>query len=173
MKIKDEIKAVMGLTQGEMAMLLGISESQWSMYKSSQRDLPLVAKLRLFSLMREVKNTKEVADDAKLFLKTEEKKMQKQLNRELETIKLKRYRLQNEIEILENQRSECFAALVTAALIEKGVDEVDSTLASLIQGRVKIMLDKPGMHKLELTKFKLENLDILEDKIIQRLKFVE
>lgn len=172
-KEKDVMKPVLGLTQSEIARLLGISVSHWSMYKSSKREISFASKIRLFSLMGEVKNVKEVPDATKSFLKTEEMKIQKQLKSELQTIKLKRYRIQKAIETLENQRKECLAALVAATVIENGFDGVDKALASSIQSRAKKMLDKRSMHKLEMTKLKLENLNLLEHQIIKRLKLGE
>jgi transcriptional regulator with XRE-family HTH domain len=44
---KETIRAMLGLTQQEMAMLLNVSRGQWSMYESNRRNLPLAASLRL------------------------------------------------------------------------------------------------------------------------------
>lgn len=44
---RETIRAMLGLTQQEMAMLLNVSRGQWSMYESNRRNLPLAASLRL------------------------------------------------------------------------------------------------------------------------------
>ncbi len=51
MKKQTTLTALLGLSQHEAAMLLGVSRSQWSMYESGQRDLPLHAKELLAALL--------------------------------------------------------------------------------------------------------------------------
>ena len=51
MKDRSDIKTILGLTQNEMGMLLGMPRSNWSMFKSGQRDIPLPAKEQLAHLM--------------------------------------------------------------------------------------------------------------------------
>jgi transcriptional regulator with XRE-family HTH domain len=41
MKKTDTLSALLGLTQGQMALLLQVHPSQWSMYESGKRNLPL------------------------------------------------------------------------------------------------------------------------------------
>ncbi|UPT69533.1 MAG: helix-turn-helix transcriptional regulator [Flavobacterium sp. JAD_PAG50586_2] len=50
MKKTDTLSALLGLTQGEMALLLRVHPSQWSMYESGRRNIPLKAK-QVLSIM--------------------------------------------------------------------------------------------------------------------------
>ena len=50
MKKEDTICPLLGIRQEDMAMLLGITRAQWSMYESGKRDLPTNASI-LFSEM--------------------------------------------------------------------------------------------------------------------------
>lgn len=47
MRKNETIRALLGLTQQEMAMLLKVSRSQWSHYEMGIRNLPSAANLRL------------------------------------------------------------------------------------------------------------------------------
>ena len=51
MKKIHPIRSLLGLTQLDIAMLLGISRSRWSVFEIGKRDLPLGAKQRLAELL--------------------------------------------------------------------------------------------------------------------------
>lgn len=51
MKKEQTITALLGVSQQDVAMLLGVSRSQWSMFESGQRDLPLHAKQLLGEIL--------------------------------------------------------------------------------------------------------------------------
>ncbi len=51
MKSNKEIRTIMGLSHREMASVLGVSISQWSMYQCGQRNLPLHATQLLAELL--------------------------------------------------------------------------------------------------------------------------
>jgi len=51
MKKKETTRAMLGLTQQEMAMVLNVSRGQWAMYESGKRNLPAAAGLRLNEMM--------------------------------------------------------------------------------------------------------------------------
>lgn len=54
MKKIHPIRSLLGLKQLDIAMLLGISRSRWSVYEIGKRDLPLGAKQRLGELLMHV-----------------------------------------------------------------------------------------------------------------------
>lgn len=51
MKKNTTITALLGVTQHDMATLLGVSRSQWSMYELGKRDLPLAAQQLLAAML--------------------------------------------------------------------------------------------------------------------------
>ena len=51
MKKEQTITAILGITQQDAAMLLGVNRSQWSMFESGKRDLPLAAKQLLAEML--------------------------------------------------------------------------------------------------------------------------
>ena len=61
MKKENELRKLLGISQIEMAMLLQISRSQWSMFEIGQRDLPLAAKQLLAELLQYLQTTEAQA----------------------------------------------------------------------------------------------------------------
>lgn len=55
MKKQSSITALLGLRQQDVAMLLQVHPSQWSMYESGKRDLPLAAKQLLAEILTYLK----------------------------------------------------------------------------------------------------------------------
>lgn len=60
MKNETSISAQFGVTQQEMAMLLGVSRSLWSLYELGKRDLPLSATLLLNDLMTKTRDHQSI-----------------------------------------------------------------------------------------------------------------
>ncbi len=56
MKKETTITQLLGITQQDAAMLLGVSTSQWSMYSSGKRDLPAPAMALLAEMLAYVKS---------------------------------------------------------------------------------------------------------------------
>ncbi len=56
MKKETTLTKLLGITQQEAAMLLGVSTSQWSMYSSGKRDLPAPAMALLAEMLAYVKS---------------------------------------------------------------------------------------------------------------------
>ncbi|MGH2667353.1 hypothetical protein [Flavobacterium sp.] len=165
------IKNILGLTQEEMGMVLGISISQWKMYKSGKRDIPLSAKEHLTALLRETQNKNQIAEETKQFIKVEQQKAKEKLQQECLKIEIRLHRLEREISNLNNQRSECFAALEVVALLESHkIKSVDTLLASCIKSRALKTLNNHSLFKMEQMQLQKESLEILKAKIKKRLK---
>jgi transcriptional regulator with XRE-family HTH domain len=56
MKNEVTISELLGVSQIEMSILLKINRSQWSMYESGKRDLPVDAKLKMSEMLKHVQN---------------------------------------------------------------------------------------------------------------------
>lgn len=51
MKYNNNIKTLLGIKQKDIALLLQVTRSQWSMYEIGKRDLPVAAKLKLANML--------------------------------------------------------------------------------------------------------------------------
>lgn len=56
MKNEVTISELLGVSQIEMSILLKINRSQWSMYESGKRGLPVDAKLKMSEMLKHVQN---------------------------------------------------------------------------------------------------------------------
>lgn len=167
MKNIAAIKNVLGLTQEEMAMLLGISISQWSMFKSGKRDIPLAAKQHLTTLLQAVQK-EEVSKTTQQFLKAEQQKTNEKLKQDYLKVQLKQHRIEKEISTLENHRLECLAALEVVAYMEHQKEKTG--LAASIKARALKSLNTHSLHKLEQLQLQKENLEIVKIKIEKKIK---
>lgn len=73
MERNKNIREILGIKQEEIAMLLQVTRSQWSMYEIGKRDLPIAAKLKLSAMLEYVQK-----NESNFRLKVSETKMQKQ-----------------------------------------------------------------------------------------------
>lgn len=169
MKNTDALKNVTGLTQDEMAMLLGVTASQWSMYKSGKRDLPHPAMLQFAKFLANAHEGKSVSAESKKINAAEQKKQKEWLLREHLGLSAKQGVLERKINVLEKIRLECFAALETAHFIETQ-NSKDSDLIQVIRTRATNTLNKHSLLRLEELKLKKEQVEILKDKVAERIK---
>lgn len=170
MKKRPEIKNMLGLTQDEMAMVLGITKGQWSMYKSGQRDLPIEA-LERFSMLLQGVQKEKISKIAQHFIKEEQRNTTTKIKEEYENTQIKLSRVQKEINTIEKQRTECFAALQTAAFLENHHDTFG--LASSIRARAIKSLHKYSLYKVEQLQLQKDNFETLKIKLEQKIKITE
>jgi transcriptional regulator with XRE-family HTH domain len=64
MKKEPTLTTLLGITQQQAAMLLGVSRSQWSMFELGKRDLPLPAKQLLAEMLAHVQPAETLAKNA-------------------------------------------------------------------------------------------------------------
>ena len=55
MKKIHPIRTLLGLTQEQIAMMLGVTRAHWGMYELGKRDLPLAPKERLGEMLQFIK----------------------------------------------------------------------------------------------------------------------
>ncbi len=80
MKDRRDLRMSLGMTQLDMAMLLGISRAQWSMYESGRRRLPPAALPVLAVITRQINESAEQEANQKramreAWLKHDEKRL--------------------------------------------------------------------------------------------------
>ncbi|CAM4275801.1 hypothetical protein [Flavobacterium terrigena] len=171
MKDRSDIKTILGLTQNEMGMLLGIPRSNWAMFKSGQRDISLTAKEQLANLMEASVKRKKHCKEIEVILKEEIKNENITLKQELITTELKIKRVSKEIENLNRIRENLFAAYETAVLLHSDNSNVNAKLlADSIKTRVANSLKKYNLASATALQLKKESLEMLKLKIQQKLK---
>jgi hypothetical protein len=169
MKSDATIKNRSGLTQQEMAILLKIPVSQWSMYKSGLRGIPAEATKKLNSLLLHLKEEKDISEERRIFEKEEAQKSQPQLQQDYRSVLVKLRRVTKKISALENIRNECFAALASATYLESQKD----FLAKHIRERATIALHEHPLYDLTALQMKQQSLELLKNTIEKKIKAEE
>lgn len=168
MKNTASIKSIIGLSQEETAMLFGITRSQWAMYASGKRDLPLAAKQLLASLIANRQHHKSVSKESAAILATEKKKANEWLQREYTIAQHRQQLIEGKIKAMENIRAECFAALEAVSFL-KSQPNPNTSLLKSIQIRATNTLQKNSLPQLLDFQLKKETVEMLKLKIHKKI----
>ncbi len=170
MKQTTTIKSQLGFSQEEMALLLGVSRTQWSMYEIGKRDLPLTAKEQLASILLHQQNVKETSKEKQKISVIEKQKTQEWLKQELLNIEYKKEVVVRKLLAIENKRAESFAALEVVSFLE--TQEQKEPIVSLIKSikiRATNTLNKNALHQLMELQMKKEQLEMLKNTLEQKI----
>lgn len=171
MKDRSDIKTILGLTQIEMGMLLGVTRSGWSMFKSGQRDIPLEAKEQLAHHMDASFKRKKRCKEIEVIHQEEIKSVKLALKQELINTELKIKRTTKEIANLTRIRKQLFAAFETAVLLASENKHPNAeALSNSIKTRVASTIKKHSLASLQALELKKESLEMLKLKIEEKLK---
>lgn len=171
MKSKTGIKSRLGLSQDEMAKLTGVTRSQWSMYEIGQRDIPLASTRLLGDLLLYLQKQEGVAKTSATIIETEKKKNKKWLQQEHLAQQHKIELLERKIQVTENIRKDCFAALEVVQYLELFPDNITfAALALDITDRVTISLNNNSLQQLQQLQMKKESAEMLKLKLEEKLK---
>jgi transcriptional regulator with XRE-family HTH domain len=175
MKEKSTLKSLLGIEQEEIAIILGISRSQFSMYASGKRKLPLQAKEELTRILLYLKENDLKNRETRHFIKREEDKIQKQLEKQIQLNQYKALVLDKKIKIIEKLHNESLVALRLAEYLEtREPDEMVGGMSTHIRFKAMEMLSKTNeqLRKHILSKETLEQQNkILEKDIMNERHF--
>jgi transcriptional regulator with XRE-family HTH domain len=169
MKSNTHFKSMMGLTQEEMAAVLGVTASQWSMYKSGQRDLPLKAKKQLASILLHLQDAKTASREKQEFLAAEQQQKQQWLEQEQRNLQYKKESLDRKRRAIESKRAECFAALELVSFLETQSVQAPPILLEDIKDRAMNTLISYSLCHLEALQMKEEHLDLMKNSLEQKI----
>lgn len=167
MKNTTPLKNLLGLSQEEMAIVLNITASQWSMYKSGKRDLPLAAKNQLASILLHLQNT-ETSKEKEKFTTLEHRKVQEWLEQEQRSIAYNKQLLEKKRATMENKRAECFAALEVVRHLEAQSTGIPAVILEDIKTRATNTLNTHSLLQLEKLQMKTEHLDFLQNSLEEK-----
>ena len=165
--MKKDLKSIMGLTQEETAMLLGISRVQWAHFTDGRRDIPTSAKVKLAEVLSTIQKNKSKPKEVTEIIATEKKKAKEGLQQELKAIQLKEIELEKKIKKINEVRKEAFAALEVVAYLEF---KEQTSMAKFIKTRALNSLKKYNLQQLQDLELKKESLEMLKLQIDKKLK---
>lgn len=170
MKDRSDIKTILGLTQIEMSMLLGISRSMWTMFKSGKRNIPLASK-ELLAYYMDTATRNKPSKEAEKISKEEQVKAKQQLYRDLKNTEVKIEQLRNEIATFIRIRKQLYAGIETAVVLNTDKNTKNAKpLAKSIESRVHNSFKKYNLGALQTLELKKESLEMLKFKIEKKLK---
>lgn len=160
MKKEATIRALLGTTQLEMAMLLQISRAQWSMYESGKRNLPSKAVMVLSGLLVGMQNAEKEPSELPQ-VTAHQAKLKTRL---LALLKENQFQLQytnHKIASIRKKYEANVKALQFAAYLSinpLAPKEADSGLIKIIEMRAANSLSRFGLPELELLQLKTQLL---------------
>ena len=146
---KDKtIRSSLLLSQEEIALLLGIKRSVWSMYEGGLRDLPTAAVLKLASLTIHANNLSKIPKKELPYQKKQEAAKQKMLLKEIENNKFEQLQLERKLKQLHNnyQEAERTIQFVTLLKEKEVVTAREEVVLEHIQNKALAILEKNGIH---------------------------
>lgn len=167
MEKDNNIKSVLGLSQEETAMLLGITRMQWAQFITGRRDIPVAAKLKLAEVLSTIQKNKKSTEIANKIIETEKKKAHDWLQQEFKAIKFKELELERKIKKIVEVRTDAFKALEVVHYLES---KNDTSLARFIQIRANKNLNKNSLQHLEELQLKKESLQMLKLQLEKKVK---
>ena len=167
MKKENTIRQMLGMTQEKIAMLLGISRSQWAMFELGKRNLPAAAQQLLAELLTHVQShetAKRLTQPAKQ--QNEEQNIIENLLQE------NQYQLllaSREITTLEKKANATLKSLQVADFLSNRTEsksDLHNALLQSIGGKASRMLETQGSSELFKLQLKQELL-ILEQQLLE------
>lgn len=159
MKAKDTFKKLLGLSQEEMAMILGITRTQWSMYEIGKRNLPSAAAVEFSKLLHYIQENHSKEMEMPDFMKEEEKRVYGQLRKDMQKNEYKLNRLTKKMERAQSLYEEALAALQVVDYLESQPEnERITTIKNVMQQKTKVSL----MRQKEILRKHSHDIDLLQ-----------
>lgn len=171
MKKESIFKEKLLLSQEEIAMLIGITRSQWSLFEIGKRDIPGTAKVKLAALIATSIAVNSSDKTELIHEKKQEAQKQKLIKLQLQAYKFKQIQLQRKLEKLESnyRKAENTLRFVLFFRKKEVLTNREATILNAVEAKALAMLEKNGVHlqvkyRLELDGIKT-HLEAMESEM--------
>ena len=123
MEKKETICKLLGTTQEEMGMLLGVSRGQWSMFESGKRDLPSAALQFLSEILAHLQSPEAKTTKTQATLAKEAAKKKQTLEALIKENQYQQLLVAKKIADIEKKQEASVKALQLAAFLNKRTDK--------------------------------------------------
>lgn len=168
----NSFKNTTGLLQEEIALLLGVTRSQWSMYSIGKRGLPVEATLKLHALLQHLQNNDSIKSN-RSFLEQENKLSENKLRKKLFDLEFKVYLLDKKIKEIDKNRENLFLAKTSIDFL-KTQKNTNTLLFALAEKRIErglVKNSRKNLEEIQLKKQQLENEIDLIKKVLNSNEF--
>ncbi|MFC7772484.1 helix-turn-helix domain-containing protein [Flavobacterium sp. GCM10027622] len=143
MKEKDSLTKILGISQGELAIILGVTRTQWSMYELGQRKLPPHAVFELNSILHYIQKNGAKKMPVQDFMIEEEQGFYDLLHKKMLENELIGEKLDRNIEKAQLLYEEGLAALRLVEYLEaQPENKRTATIQNVIQCRARARLKR-------------------------------
>lgn len=164
----SDFKNYTGLTQDEIAVYLGISRSQWSMYMSGKRSLPVESTLKLNELLKHLQKNDLMKSNSS-FLEKESKVANDELKKKLLELEITLYQVNKKINKVEKNRQQLFLAMASIDFL-KNQKQTETSRVALIEKRINKGLVNNSLKNLESFELKKQQIESDIEAIKKRLR---
>ena len=160
MKKEKAIRGYFGLSQEDMAMLLQVTRSQYSLFELGKRDLPREAKIELASMLTHLKEASQNENKTTTLDIEQLAERQKMWKEELIINQHRQKILEVKIQRMEKKHEAAKAALLLADYLDKNKDFKDyrDSLATSFRDKAIKNIKENNLCIQEKHKVELENL---------------
>lgn len=164
MKKRKIFNDSMLFSQQEMALLLGISRSQWAMFEIRERDIPGSAKVKLAALLQSSNELSFTKKNSLPHEKKQEAQKQELLQLQLQENKIRQSQLQQKLDKLEKKYKEAENTLRFVLFLREKhkLQEREALVLSTVEAKALAVLEKNGVpvqvkYRLQLDTLELQN----------------
>jgi transcriptional regulator with XRE-family HTH domain len=170
MKKNRIIKVPLLITQEEIAILLGITRSQWAMYESGQRGLSSKSKYKLEIVLLNANKVASVKREKLGHEVKQENEAQKVVTKMLHENILQQLGFQRKLEQMKKKYQAALNTLHFVSSFQEGT--ANESVLKVLKIKANKVLDKNGLHFQEAYKIKLEVLKHEEIVLLKRKKAI-
>ncbi len=169
MKKKSGISKILGVTHNDMAMLLNISRSQWSMYESGKRDLPLSSKLLLTEILTYVKTPSAKSQNQMLHITKQDSLMKASIQRQLQENEFQQLLAARQTVILEQKQEKSVRKLLLVSYLSNN-DHKNNDLLKVMEAKAIKQLENSSQLLILQHKIKQATLQLEHEMLLKALK---
>lgn len=173
MQKDKKIRELLGLRQEDMALLLRVTRSQWAMYETGKRDLPLVAQLKLGELLAFIQEPKNAVVDNFVDVQSEDAKTKKVFENLKLINKHRQILTEHKLKAIEKKYEAGVTALRFIHFLETKDQQIlteQEMVLTVLKVKAEEAIRKNGLHFQAKYRFKLKSLlqeEVLLNEILE------
>ena len=170
MKRDITVTTLLGLSQEETAMILGISRVQWAMYETGRRDIPLAAKQQLADLLVFVQKLDKKTEDFQ-HIKIQEARREKVFEQQRLINKHQQMIAEKKLKAIEKKYEAAMTALSLVGFLETKAEESGKekdAVLYMIKQKAVTTIEKNGLHVQAKHQLKFQALQ-QEETILKKI----
>jgi transcriptional regulator with XRE-family HTH domain len=149
MEKDKKIREYLGMKQEDMALLLQVTRTQWSMYEIGERDLPLAAKNQLASMLAFIHQTEMASTENFPHLELQQAKIKKVYEDQKLVNAHRQMMVARKLELVTKKYEDAMTGLKFIRFLElheAPLYQKHQELLNVLQHRAEAVVHKNGLH---------------------------